>query len=150
MAFAHFLRHGDNFQPVVPGLSLNHIIKSCPMVPHLNCTSASGVLAPWIKSPRLSTLTSLPLPPSPKVNDGTEDGGPEYLQWSWGRGERRRMMIDRAGSGLSRQTEPHPPKEHHLLSAQVTHSTVLTWAGKGACWEHVRLPSATLMMAWIW
>lgn len=33
MTFAHFLRRRDNFQAVFPSLSLNHIIKSCPVVP---------------------------------------------------------------------------------------------------------------------
>lgn len=68
-----------------------------------------------------------------KVNDGTEDGCPEYLQWSWEREKRMRMMIDCARSGLSRQTEPPPPKEHHLLSAQVTYSAALTCVWRRAC-----------------
>ena len=102
--------------------------------------------APWIKSPRLSRLTF----PCTKVNDGTEDGGPESPQWSWGRRQSRRMMIDCMESGLSWWIRPLLPKEHHLLSVRVTHSTALTRACKGPRWEHIRPPSGAPMTGWIW
>lgn len=59
-------------------------------------------------------------------------------------------MIDCTESRLSGRSRPLLPKEHHLLSVRVTHSTALTCACKGARWEHIRLPSGTPMTGWIW
>lgn len=62
--------------------------------------STSLRAAPWFpiltarQQAAAHSLDKKPKAEHAKVNDGTEDGGPEYLLWSWGRGEQKRM-IDR-------------------------------------------------------
>lgn len=55
------------------------------MDPCLNCTSPTTTSS-LDKKPKAEQADIL----LHKRNDGTEDGGPEYSRWSWGRRQRRR------------------------------------------------------------